>query len=223
MSTNSSSGRAEVEPERVQGVEAVVLGLVAPALGHVGVGRSGEEGQHGSAGAGRGSGHLDGPSVERLTVRGHGHRVSPILAGMPHPLTTPIINCDRGLRERDQPAHDLLERRAPLHLGPRADRQRASSPRDGLDRRQAERPRGTDPHRTARPVAAPPGHRPHRQACRGRHAAQPAQPRDHRRQDGRRAQPDARTPATPAACSARRPWARCSRASSAASSSPSSR
>ena len=199
-----------------------------PALGHVGVRRGGEQRQHRSTGQ---DGGAAGPSSVGRRERGGltcvvtSRRVSPYWRACLTP-SSPRSSRDRGLRERDQPPHDLLEHDEQTSAPGSCEQtgnEHGSPPSTDWIVGKPSALAGTDPHRTARPVAAPPPHRPRRQARRGRRAAQPPQPRDHRRQDGRRAQPHARTPATPAACNARPRWARCSRASSAASSSPSSR
>ncbi len=84
-------GRTEVDAERMERVEARVLGLAAPALGHVGERRRGEQGQPGRTEQDEGTDTSTGRAWT-AEVRDHDGQAIAILAGMPHPLITPIMN-----------------------------------------------------------------------------------------------------------------------------------
>ena len=194
MSTKSSSGAPRKRPRACR--KSGSTGRVSPLQpsGTSALRRRGEERQRGGAGQ---DGGAAGPASvgdrgesERLTGVVTCTRVSPILAGMPHPLTTAIITVTEvSGSETDALLTCSSDEDLCTWVLERTGNQPARHGL-GLGRRQAVRPAGTDPHRTRRPVAAAPAHRPGRQARRGRRAARPGQPRDHRRPDGRRAQPD---------------------------------
>ena len=152
-------------------------------------------------------------------MRGHGQQGIAHTGGHASPPHHPVIAMTEVSGSETNPCDD---RRGPLQPDVRADGRLHARHGRRLGRRQAVRAAGTGPDRTRGPVAAPPAHRPHRPEGRARDAARPRQPCHLRRPDGSGPQPE-RGPRLHATRPARgRRWARCSRASSPASCSPSS-